>query len=446
MAAEAPKRGRRRGLRRYLGPALLLAPVAVLPAVNLWLASPFGRAWIAKKIHQRCGLEARVAGASASPWNGIEVQGLEILQPPPLRSAIGEPLFKTRSVKLNPVWRAWLRGRTEIQAIDIDSPRAVVPVELLASLVRSHAAPASPAPAPNPQASGPAPSSPPEHPPAPPAPPTVTPPASSAIHVPPTGWLRIRNASFRLISASKHSDLIEVKGVNGDIPVSGSPARSKLRVAGIRIAGDETISGIDATLSWQAPILTLQPVETTSHGIKLTAAGQAALVKGLPVQAEIQAPAQALPPTALPADSRAEADLIASSARFRGFLLAPASWQGEWVAQSERIKFHAAGHDVGFDRGFMVTTLRGGVLSCNDARLLGDDLSLLGNATLIADGKLAGVLRVVAAPETAAAIGSRLIPNPHLTPLSTPQRVAVDLHASGNLQQLRISQGDPDAR
>ncbi len=443
MDEEAPKRGRRRGLRRCLWLALPLFPIAALAALNLWLASPPVRSWIAGKIRQRVGLETRIAGATVSPWNGIQLHGLEMLQPAPLRPAVSDPLLKVGNLKLTPVWRAWLRGRTEIQAIDLDSPQLVFPVEILADLAKGSVhEPPPPAVAVNPPPQPvPAPSV--EKPPAPSAS-SKPPPAPAAIQLPPTGWLRVRNASLRIVSASGNKDLLEVSGIRGEVPVSGSPARSKLRITSLRVLDDETLSNMDADLDWRPPFLTLQPLETLVHGVKLSAAGQAALVRGLPLQVDVQVPAQPLALDPLPMNGRVEAASFASSARFRGFLLGPASWQGEWVARCEHVKVRAAEHEAGFDRGHLITTLRGGMLQCGDARLIGDDLSLLGNAAFIADGRLAAVLRIVAAPDAAASVGGRLFPNPRLTPLSTPQRAAVDLHATGNLQQIRFFQAaDP---
>ena len=89
--------------------------------------------------------------------------------------------------------------------------------------------------------------------------------------------------------------------------------------------------------------------------------------------------------------------------------------------------------------------LGGGRLSCLDARLIGDDLSLLGNATLLADGRIAAALRMVTAPEIASTLTQHAFPNisppPVLTPLSTPQRVAFDLDLSGNFDHLALQLG-----
>ena len=77
--------------------------------------------------------------------------------------------------------------------------------------------------------------------------------------------------------------------------------------------------------------------------------------------------------------------------------------------------------------------------------MIGDELSLLGNTTLLADGRAAGAARLVAAPETAAAITHRILPvlqgSPSLTALATPQRVAFDVEAFGTISQLFLRLG-----
>ena len=58
-------------------------------------------------------------------------------------------------------------------------------------------------------------------------------------------------------------------------------------------------------------------------------------------------------------------------------------------------------------------------------------------AWLLADGRTAEAVRIVAAPESVAAIVSKIVPNlqdgPLLTPLATPQRAAFDLEAFGTV-------------
>lgn len=438
-------RGIRRGLRRWLWLLPVALPAALLLIANLWLASPFGRGWIAGKIQSRTRLETRVGGASVTPWSGIVARDLALLQPPPLRQAVTEPLARIRGIRLEPVWKSWIRGRAELESIELDSPRLVIPLELLADAARSRA-PEKPQSPPSAVVTPP--------PAAPAAPPAATPPATPpaaapppqvpAAALPPTGWLRVKNASFILVSASSGKALIELSGIDGAVPVSGLPAESELRVRAIRAAGADVLSDVRAALDWRAPVLSLKPLETECRGVKLTLAAKLALASGLPLQLEARVPRQPFPPLPLPGDGEARAASIAADASFRGILLAPGTWQGDLVTEALAPSVRLGGHEAKFDRGGTVTVLRGGMLSCVDARLIGDELSFLGNATLLADGRLAGVLRMVAPPESAAAIARRVFPGigePSLTPLSTPQRAAFDLEAFGNIGQISLRPG-----
>lgn len=454
MEPGAPTRGKRRGFRRGLLIALVALPLGLWLAGNLWLASPLGRGWIARKIQSRTGLETRVGGASVTPWNGLCVRRIEWLQPPPLRAAVKEPLTRIASIRLSPVWSSWLRGRRDWQAVELEAPKLVIPVELLADLARaqSPAAPAAPPPvATAPPAPGPPPAATPALPPAtPPGPPAVpeAPPQLPAVVLPPTAWVHVKNGSFTLVSAVSGKSWLEVAGATGSIPVAGSPAQSTLRIGSLRIKGAEVLTNLRLPLDWQAPRLSLPPIETVIHGFKIKLAGQTALLGGIPVQFEMQAPKQPAGPITLPTNGQASAESVAADFRFHGLLLAPGSWQGDLIVEALAPSAKLAGHDAKFDRGGAVVVLRGGVLSCVDARLIGDDLSLLGNATLLADGRLAAALRLVAPPESAGAIASRVfsnVPPPALTPLATPQRAAFDLEAFGNIRQvfLRIGRDGP---
>jgi hypothetical protein len=259
----------------------------------------------------------------------------------------------------------------------------------------------------------------------------------------------LKNASFTLLAASTGKPWFDVSGLNGAIPLSGNAAESVLRVGSLRIADNPVLTDLEAVLDWRFPFLSLKALETEIRGVKLNLAGKLALLSGLPLQIEAQMPKQKPAPVSLPGDAHAEAESIAANARFRGLLLAPGTWQGDLVAEVISPSANIAGHDAKFDRGSAVTVLRGGMLSCIDARLIGDDLSLLGNATLLADGRAAAVLRLVAPPENVTAIVNRAFPDmpqpPPLTDLSTPQRAAFDVEAFGNLQQmfLRLGRNGP---
>lgn len=454
MTDEAPMRRTRRGLRLWL----LSLPVA-LPAVgfvclNLWLASPPGRGWIAAKVQRRTGLEARIGNASLTPWGGVRLHDLELLQAADFRDSMQQPLARIASVRLTPVWASWLHGKRELRAAELDSPRMVIPIEWLAAIAKAHAAPvtagpplATTTPAPPTPAAPATPGSPatPGKPPGSAPPTTPSTPKAPAVTLPPTAWLRMKDASLSLVSATSGKPWLELSGLSGAIPVAGSPAQSALTIDSIRPAGNEPVTNLKATLDWQPPLLSLKPLDADIHGLKLTLAAKLAMLGGLPLQVEAQLPRQKPSPLTLPHDGQAEAETIAANARFRGLILAPGTWQGDLLAEAVSPSARIGTYDAKFDRGQAVTVLRGGILSCLDARLIGDDFSLLGNATLLADGRAAAALRMVAPPDNLESIVSRLfpaIPKPHaLTPLATPQRAAFDLRASGNLGKIVLQAG-----
>lgn len=466
---EAPPTGanRRRGCRawkRWLGVLGLLPPLGFALS-NLWLASPPGRAWIAAKIQQRCrGLETRVGGASWSPWNGFTLREIVISQPPELNAAIAEPLIHIGSLRVMPVWRACLRGILDVRSADLESPRIVVSVQMLSHLAQPSAVPTTPLLAIQPAIPLVASLLPPHQPQASPAPGTATPDQTNVVPAPvtppqvqpapatasaepskPTGWIHIRHGSFQLVSINSALPLVAMADLSGDLPVSGDAASSSLSLAGLTAHGTPLLADFQAPLAWQSPVLSLKPVEITLVGIHFLFAAKLALLSGLPLQLEVQMPKQSPAPLALADGGEAKAAQLASAGRFRGLLLAPSTWQGDCLAQSAAISIKATAHQASFESGTCIIALRGGVLSCVDARLVGEELSLLGNATVFADGRAAGVVRLVAPSETTLGIVRRLFPKceavPALTPMATPQRVACDLEVFGNLNEFQVRLG-----
>lgn len=445
----------RRAIRRLL---IALPPAAWLLA-NLWLECPSGRNRIAALIQQATGLETRIGGASFTPWRGVSLYQVTLLQPAPLRATVPQPLARIGTIRLTPVWRLWLHGKPAMRIWQIDTLRLVVPVEILAEIARAAppaaappalaaanpptvAPPAAGPPAAGPPAAGPPAAGPPAaRPPA--APPVAT--RAPAVSLPPTVWLQVIDASFTLMHASSGRKMLEMSGLEAAIPYDGKPAQTTLRIHSLAVADQAPLTDLAAVLDWQAPVLSLKPLTAEAGGLKCIIAAKVAMLHGIPLQVEAALPNQALAPVRFPDDGHAEAGSVAASARFRGLLLAPGSWQGELVAEATAISAHLAGHDAKFDRGGVFAVMRGATLACPDARLVGDDLSLLGNATVTADGQTAAVLRLVAPPETLTTIARHVFPNtpqaPALTPLASPQRAALDLEVSGSNGQLSLRLG-----
>ena len=449
MTPQAPIGEKRRGFRRWkiLLVGIVLLPLAGFFLSNLLLTSPWARQWLAGKIAQKTGLETELAGVTWSPWAGLVFKHIELRQPPPLRAAIDKPLLKIDSLQITPVWRAWLRGRLEVRSISLNQPRLTLPLELLAHQTK----PQSPAPAPPPQITASAPVPPiaaaPVNPiPQPPIPPpnAQKPPPSPPLPANPTGWIHLKDASFSLVSTSAPQPLFAATRITGSLPIAGDPAQSSIKIGELSVAGQTLAADSQADLDWKAPFLTLKPYNLTINEIKATLALQIAMLSNLPIQISAQIPNQALPILPLPRNGQAKAESFAMNAAFRGLLLAPSTWQGDCLAQAISPWVQFGEHTARFDRGSSVTVLRGGQLSCVDARLMSDDLSILGNATLLASGNAAAACRIVAPPQNLDAIARFVFPglkSPSLTPLSTHQRAAFDLAAFGNLRQLHVQLG-----
>jgi hypothetical protein len=471
MNQAAPSGATRRGFSRPTRWLLMLCglPPLAFALSNLWLASPSGRTWLAAKIQLHSGgLATRVGGASWSPWNGVTLREIVISQPPELSAAIADPLARISSLRLTPVWTALWHRRWALRDADIESPRIVMSAQMLSQLAQQAAGPTAPlaaieptsppiaslqpasqsppqltpppAPAtPEPGGGPPLPGAPPPSPPSPPSPPVA------AAAPQPTVWIRLRHASLQLVSATTALRLLEITDLTSELPVSGDAANSTLGLASVKVGGRSVLADFQAPLAWQAPVLSLKPVATTLDGLRCQVAGKLALLNGLPMQLEVQLPQQSPAPLALPGGVVATATQLATSGRFRGLLLAPATWQGDCHVECAAVSANVGDLHASFDRGTCFIALRGGVLSCVDARLVGDELSLLGNATLFADGRAAGVLRLVAPPETALGIVKRLFPKsaeaPALTPMATPQRAACDLAVFGILTALQVQLG-----
>ena len=416
----------------------------VLLLGNLLLSSAWSCRWLATKIQNWIGLETRVGGASWSPWNGASISEVELLQPAPLRALINQPLARIEQVRITPVWRAWLRGRLDVRSIELDTPRIVLPVELMSHQTAPEPATAAPPPA---AASTPPPVvvQPPLTPPPAPLPEVTQLPPRPALPSQPTGWLRLKNASFAIVRAGASDALLEFSKTSGAIPLAGDSAQSALKIGMISAFGNEVISNLTTTLDWTSPLLSLKPVETKIGGYQMVLAAKIGSLSEMPLQIEAQLPRQPFTTFGIPFNGQAAAESIAASLRFRGLLLAPGSWQGDLVVEAAFPSLRIAEHETKFDQGRAVTILRGGLLSCVDARLISDELSVLGNASLLADGRAAGAVRLVAAPDSAAAIVRRFFPNiqggPSLTPLATPQRAAFDLEAFGTLSRLFLRLG-----
>ncbi len=441
--------------RRWFWGLLLLmfVPVVLFFLSNVWLALPSGRDWVGKRISARLGVETHISGSSWSPWNGIRVTGLVIEQPEALRSDVHEPLFSADSIRVWPVWRAWLQKRIEVHSIEVDSPRAVMPIQLLAHLSGpAHIVVAQPPTvvATSPPVSGippmiqavPAPV-------APPPPPIAvqpTPPPVAPGSPQPTGWIHVRQASLSIVSSGRAEPLLETTGFNADIPAAGDPANSVAHLTDLRILQSEVTDHLELPLSWANQILQIGPITGQLQGVPYQLSARLARVGNMPIDIQLDVPLKSDTTVVLPLGGNASARQLRAAGRFVGLLTSPSSWQGDFVIQGTGLSLTSPLRpEFKFDQGAAILVLRGGVISCPDARLIGDELSLLGNATVLSDTRGAAVLRIVVPPDYARGlsdhigrdIGKRIA----FGMMGTQDRVGSDLYALGNLDGIQVQLG-----
>lgn len=440
--------------KRWIGKivrfAVILAVVLTLAGYglsNLYLMSPKGRAFLAGKITRISGLDASLQGASWSPWNGVTCYGLRIEQPAALREAIGSPLLLVETVRLDPDWRGFLKRQLIIRSLDVESPILSLPVELLSQLPtpeqvpelasRQHDQVAAVAPEPQPPAASS--SDRPVGPDVSPAMPNGKTPhptdIESVIEIKdPTVWLNLSDARFRILSTFTEEPLYEIGKIGGRIPLGGKAADSEIEFKQVKSMGDILAGHLTIPLRWQGTVLRTKVVDFAFGGIDCKIEATIGLSGGMPFQIGAVIPEQTNRNLEFSENYGAKLGTIAGQGRFQGVLTNPGTWQGQWIAQALAIDGRFRENRNRFEHGHALVVYQGGMLRCADTRLIGESTSILGNATLLKDGRFAAIARIVSTPENLVAISKHTRPDhtaPHLTPLSTPQRAALDLRLFG---------------
>ncbi|QTN34065.1 hypothetical protein HZ994_17650 [Akkermansiaceae bacterium] len=432
--------------KRRLGLAFLALALAAPPLAfgisNLYLVSPKGRAFIAAKISRLLPLETSVQGATWSPWNGITVYGLRAEQPPALRKAFGRPLVSVESVRIHPDWMELARKRLSIKGMEIVKPELCIPIELLSQIQQKEDVPVLAATNPNPATARPqaqVPAAPEGGVPSPPPsagagqrPHVLTAPPSKPTE--PTTWMDVRGGSLRIVTLMLRTPLFHASGINGGVPLAGKDATSLISIERLTGTGGTAPGKTEIPLKWSAPALTAGTVDGGIFGLDFRIGAQVGLVQGLPFLVECVVPEQNGWEMRTGSGLEAKAGKIAAQGRVQGYLQAPATWQGQWIVEAGGVD---AGHGAQrnrFERGQAIFLFQNGALRCPDARLVSEEACIIGNGMLLSDGRLAANARVIASPEALAAISKFTQPGgkaPHLTPLSTPQRSALDLQLYG---------------
>lgn len=249
-----------------------------------------------------------------------------------------------------------------------------------------------------------------------------------------------------IVSSGRAEPLFDASGFNADIPAAGDPADCVAQLASVRILQTEVAGHLEMPLHWQSPTLQIGPINGQFHGVPYRLSARLARLGNLPVEIQLDVPIKSDATVAFPGSGTASARQLRASGRFVGLLTSPSSWQGDFVIEGNGLSLISPPRpEFRFDRGGAIIVLRGGVVSCTDARLIGDNLSLLGNATFLSDSRGAAVLRIVVPPDYARGISERIGRDIGkriaFGTMGTQDRVGSDLYALGNLDGIQIQLG-----
>ncbi len=221
-----------------------------------------------------------------------------------------------------------------------------------------------------------------------------------------------------------------MKHVSGKIPLGGNAAESTIRIGKSEALGSPLLKQFEIPFQWSSPLLSLKAGQNGEGQITWNANIAVALTGAIPFQIDAVLPPQKERLLRLPMGVTVTLGEMAMQSRLQGLVLAPATWNGRGMAQVENVTANADGQTTVFRNGQVLLVFQNGLLQCPDARLIGETLSFMGNAAVLSDGRASANLRLVAAPDTLVALSRHTEPDhraPSLTPLSTPQRAALDL-------------------
>jgi hypothetical protein len=416
--------------------ALLLFPIGFFCASNLWLQSRWGRSWIEKIIHQKTHWHVRVGGAGWLPGGQIWVDDLRVIVPANATLVNESTLLQIRSVSLRPAWRSWLRGSRKISEIVLSHPHLDLPLDLIKEMM------------PPPLPTAPA---------APQATTTTTPqvatgstPASNATAAAdvapsteapsPTVWLKIEQGQLTIRHPSQTKAVCEMQQISSALPVGGAPAAGHVECGTILALGKPLAAMGRVNIHWNFPIWNTEETTILAMGMQARGKMQLARLPGLPFAAMIAQDPQNWDAAA----GNLHIQHLQSLHQYTGLLLAPATWRGESVAETQANTARIGSRQV---QGFLSQVrlqLQGGLLRCVDFRWLGDDFGFTGNGLLSLRGDVLAHIRLIAPRTTAqawqATWTSRLKQqSPSFQPLFNEDRLAIDVWCGGRIKQPWIS-------
>jgi len=237
---------------------------------------------------------------------------------------------------------------------------------------------------------------------------------------------------LRLVAPGAALPIAEAHDLNLRVPFQGPDAVGEIALGSLNLDGRPLASELKLPLHWRSPELRLENQTLKFAGMDWKVLVRFGRIPGLPFLMDLHAASQTLPPTGWSGGRKLGAAEVEVLGQLAGSLPAPSTWRGQLLAKTSDLNVEGGIKPQHFDRGEWVMLLGGGILRCPEMRLIGDDLSILGNGYVAKGGSTAAVLRFVIPLETAEIWIQKLKGfDPEIqiqfTALESPARVALDL-------------------
>ncbi len=421
----------RRVLR--LGGWLIVALLGLLVAGRLWLAGPWARDWLAGRLEARIGLPVSIDSLAWWPASGVVLGGVEVGQPEALRDALGEPLLRVERLRVWPRYRSLLSPADRVAGIELDQPRLVIAVEMLATLGAGamesapavetipavalndadleagvgREAPDDPSPVATPAPDGAGGSDPDgaggldpagAGDPGPDRPPGEATIASAAER---THWATLRGGSMTLVGLGVRWGALE--GIEADLPWGPGTATGRVEIDALELGREGRAGALSGVIRNGPAGLEMTIQENSGKLLQLTGNLTLANKRGLPFRVRLGVRRERPVELLRPDGNGVRCEGFAVQGAMMGWLTAPASWQGAAGGTVERPAMAWGPLRAEFADGEVQLQLAGGRLGVPSARLSSAQHSLLGNGRLDREGG-AAVLRLVVPPEHVGAI------------------------------------------
>jgi len=264
-----------------------------------------------------------------------------------------------------------------------------------------------------------------------------------------------------VVSVLRKLNVLKVDGLSVDLSLFGEDSEGYVRAERVNIPGAPEITTLAQKVTWRRPYLKCENLDGEWEGVKFSYQAQLGIISRLtqagrmkifPFQVDLILPAQKL--VAVRALERAalevRADRVEGRVQCAGLMFHPKSWHANMILIGGRVnvKEDHGGHDIVFDEVVVPAVFRSSILMWQGVRLIGEDVSILGNGRVSPRDGILSVTRFVVSPEVSRMVtrglqGAGLVShgNQWWSDLDTPDRKMRDLLVSGSIMDPVVDAG-----